>query len=122
MNYKHCCVIDADGYYQTFVRVLLPEDAVPQVQGYLLKNGESLVDMETPANPPYAGAIGLVRPRWDELSNAWVEGATAEEISEFDAEHPAPTQPEPQPTQLDRVEAQTMYTALMTDTMIEEDA
>lgn len=26
-----------------------------------------------------------------------------------------------QPTQLDRIEAQTMYTALMTDTLLEED-
>ncbi|WP_051131808.1 DUF4376 domain-containing protein [Oscillibacter ruminantium] len=90
MNYKHCCVIDADGYYQTFVRVLLPEDAVPQVQGYILQNGESLLDTVAPTNPPYAGAIGLVRPKWDDPSNAWVEGATAEEIAAWEAEHPAP--------------------------------
>lgn len=32
---------------------------------------------------------------------------------------PEPTAPEP--TQLDRIEAQTMYTALMTDTLLEED-
>ena len=31
-------------------------------------------------------------------------------------EHP----PDPQPTQLDRVEAQVLYTALMTDTILEE--
>lgn len=30
--------------------------------------------------------------------------------------------PQYEPTQLDRIEAQTMYTALMTDTLLEEDA
>lgn len=33
---------------------------------------------------------------------------------------PVPPEPEPEPSQLDRVEAQTMYTALMTDTLLEE--
>ncbi len=31
-------------------------------------------------------------------------------------------EPAPEPTQLDRVEAQTMYTAVMTDTLLEEGA
>ena len=26
MNYKHSCVVDADGVYQTFVLVLLEQD------------------------------------------------------------------------------------------------
>lgn len=34
---------------------------------------------------------------------------------------PEPEQPsDPQPTQLDRIEAQALYTALMTDTILEE--
>ena len=36
-------------------------------------------------------------------------------------DEPAPTEPEPpMPTHLDRIEAQALYTALMTDTLIEE--
>lgn len=34
---------------------------------------------------------------------------------------PEPEPTSPAPTQLDRVEAQTMYTALMTDTLLEDD-
>lgn len=33
---------------------------------------------------------------------------------------PAPEQHDQQPTQLDRIEAQVLYTALMTDTILEE--
>ena len=33
---------------------------------------------------------------------------------------PKPEEPSPQPTQLDRIEAQVLYTALMTDTILEE--
>lgn len=34
---------------------------------------------------------------------------------------PAPPELEPEPSQLDRIEAQIMWTALMTDTLLEED-
>lgn len=86
MNYKHCCVIDEAGYYQTFVLVLLPEDAEPQVQGYKLKSGESLVDAAPPSTRPYAGTTGLVKPLWD--GTAWTEGATDEEIAVWETENP----------------------------------
>lgn len=44
--------------------------------------------------------------------------ATAEEIAEMQKQQEQiPTE---EPSQLDRIEAQTMYTALMTDTLIEE--
>lgn len=33
-----------------------------------------------------------------------------------------PLPPEPEPTQLDRVEAQAVYTAMMTDTLLESEA
>lgn len=33
---------------------------------------------------------------------------------------PEPEPVEPEPTQLDRIEAQTIYTAMMTDTLLEE--
>lgn len=35
------------------------------------------------------------------------------------AAEPTPVEPEPAPTQLDRVEAQATYTAMMTDTLLE---
>lgn len=41
---------------------------------------------------------------------------TAEEIAELESMEI----PQEEPTQLDRIEAQAMYTALMTDTLIEE--
>ena len=44
---------------------------------------------------------------------------TEEEIAE--SERRINTAPMENPTQLDRIEAQIMYTALMTDTLIEED-
>ena len=43
---------------------------------------------------------------------------TAEEEAELEALQE--TEPTPQPTRQDRLEAQVLYTALMTDTLIEE--
>jgi len=80
MNYKHCCVIDTDGYYQTLVRVLLPVDAEPQVLGYTLKDGEALIDA--------ARSSEFIRPRWN--GSAWKEGATAKEIAAWEKAHPRP--------------------------------
>lgn len=40
---------------------------------------------------PQAGAVGFIRPRWS--GSAWVEGATVEEIADWEAEHPAPEPP-----------------------------
>lgn len=86
MNYKHCCVINASKYYQAYVRVLLPEDAEPEVQGYTLADGELLIDTEPPSTRPYAGTPGLIKPLWD--GSTWTEGATAEEIAAWEAAHP----------------------------------
>ena len=44
---------------------------------------------------------------------------TAEEEAELEALQEA--EPAPQPTQLDKIEAQVLYTALITDTLIEEE-
>ena len=41
-------------------------------------------------------------------------------IQEIEEEVPDVTPIEPEPTQLDRVEAQVTYTAMMTDTLLEE--
>lgn len=96
MNYKHCCVVGADGAYKTFVLVLLEQgeddETVEHVQHYKLAEGERLIDAHPPAMRPYAGAAGFIKPRWDSI--AWVEGATDEEIAAWEAEHPAPEEPE----------------------------
>jgi hypothetical protein len=111
MDYKHCCVINASGYYQTFVLVLLEpqEDGTVEnkVQGYDLLTGEQLIE----ATPP----TGFVKAHW--TGAAWEESATAEEIATWEAEHPAPEAPPP--SQLDSVEAQSIYTAMMTNTLLE---
>lgn len=59
---------------------------------------------------------------FSEVSNAWNE--VNEEIAKAEAYNGEYTieddgKPEPAPTQLDRIEAQTTYTAMMTDTLLE---
>lgn len=84
MDYKHCCVINAAGYYQTFVLVLLEpqEDGTVEnkVQGYDLLTGEQLIE----ATPP----TGFVKAHW--TGAAWEEGATADELAAWEKDHPAP--------------------------------
>lgn len=66
MNYKHCCVIDTNGYYRDLVLVV---DGT--IQYYSLNKGETLIDAPTPAD--------FIKPRWN--GKEWTEGATAEEIA-----------------------------------------
>lgn len=62
MKHKHCCVVDADGAYKTFVLVLLEEGEdgkiVEIVQHYKMAEGEQLIDAKPPVMRPYAGAAG----------------------------------------------------------------
>lgn len=101
MNYKHSCVIDAEKNYKTLVREHLDKEKngklLENIQYYKLRDGETLVDAPMPSMRPYAGASGLVRPRWDVDTAAWVEGATVAEIAAWEAEHPAPELPGPTP-------------------------
>lgn len=94
MAYKHSCVVDADGAYKTFVLVLLEQneegETTENVQGYKLAEGEQLIDTALPAMRQHAGTAGFIKPKWDEDTEAWVEGATAEEIADWEAEHPDP--------------------------------
>ena len=55
---------------------------------------------------------GIPRYRWD--------GKQAVERTEDELEADRANIPEPAPTQLDRVEAQVTYTAMVTDTLLEE--
>lgn len=95
MNYKHSCVIDANFIYKTRVLVLLTqadqgEEQEWTLQNYTLAEGERLVDAAPPAVRPHAGAAGLISPKWDAETSTWVEAATEEEISAWEAEHPDP--------------------------------
>ena len=52
--------------------------------------------------------------QWSNDGSIWVDPPQPEPV-------PDPEPVAPQPTQLDRVEAQALYTALMTDTLLEEE-
>lgn len=90
MNEKSCCVVDEKGFYRAYVLVQMDGDK-HTVVGYTLQAGEVLVASETkPATKQHAGGAGYVKPRWDEDAAAWIEGASAEELAAWEAEHPAP--------------------------------
>jgi hypothetical protein len=65
-------------------------------------------DMETP-NFPF-GEVEAEEINGKMIVTKWTPGEMPE---------PVPV-PEPEPTQLDRIEAQVAYTAMMTDTLLEE--
>ena len=87
-------VVDASDTYVTLVRVQTGrgEEGEPTetVLGYKLAEGEHLIDALPPLIKDHTGSAGFVKPRWDEDTAAWVEGATAEELAAWEAEHPAP--------------------------------
>lgn len=116
MDYKYRCVIDSNGNYDRLVLAELSGADEPQVQGYVLADGQQLVDAPPPACRQYAGAPGMIAPVWVAETTAWAEGATTAEIAAWEAEHSAP---EVGATQFDRVEAQAAYTAMMTNTLLE---
>ena len=90
MNEKSCCVVDAQGFYRAYVLVQTDGDKQTVVE-YTLQAGEVLVGSDTtPDRKQHAGGAGFVKPRWDEDTAAWVEGATAEELAAWEAAHPAP--------------------------------
>ena len=71
----------------------------PVVQHYTLREGESLIDTAPPTFRPYAGAVGFISPKW--LNEAWSEAATENEITTWEADHPAPAGGETPPTTAD---------------------
>lgn len=86
---KSCCVIDAQEFYKTYVLVQV-DNGEQTVIGYKLQVGETLVDSVTPDRKQHAGSAGFVKPRWDEDTAAWIEGATGEDLAAWEAEHPDP--------------------------------
>lgn len=102
MEYKHCCVIDALKFYKTLVLVIISNNpgedgsvtSKAEVQYYAMLPGESLIETKPPSMRQHAGALGFVKPKWDEDGNSWTEGATEDEIAAWEDEHPAPEEPE----------------------------
>ena len=94
MKERFCCVVDADGAYKAFVIVQTKqdEDGAPTetVLGYKLAEGECLINAAPPDKRLHAGTMGFVRPRWDEDTETWTEGASEEELAAWEAEHPDP--------------------------------
>lgn len=94
MDIKNYCVIDSDNFYRTIIYTSLAENPSGEqeelVVGYKLAEGERLLDGQPPLIKGHVGGAGFVKPRWDEDAAAWVEGATAEELAAWEAEHPAP--------------------------------
>lgn len=93
MNYKHCCVVDANGNYKTFVLVKMEMDPMTSqiteaVQYYALEEGDHLIGTPPPTIRPHAGAAGMIHPRWD--GEAWTEAATQKEITRWEKENPDP--------------------------------
>ena len=97
MDYKHCCVIDAQNRYKTLVLVVNEPDETGElqekVQYYTLSEGERLIDAAPPVMRPHAGADGFIKPVWE--GSEWMESAANEEIAAWEAEHPAPPSPTP---------------------------
>ena len=90
MTEKHCCVLSSANEYKLLVRVIVDEEQNEIVQGYKLKEGETLLDAQPPTRKDHAGSTGFVKPRWDEDAAAWVEGVTGEDLAAWEAEHPDP--------------------------------
>ena len=90
MSEKFYCVVDARGYFKNYVYTRADESGQEVVQHYQLLEDERLLDTAPPTKCQHAGGAGFVRPRWDEDAAAWIEGATAEELAAWEAEHPDP--------------------------------
>lgn len=95
MDYRYACVIDANSIYQDLVMLHWGRENPAQtqgwqVQGYTLAAGEQLLDAAPPVLRPHAGAAGLISPKWDTNTSAWIEAATEEEVAAWEAEHPDP--------------------------------
>ena len=88
------CVLTSSDIYKRLARVKEEKDSeglvAKNILGYKLAEGERLLAAAPPDKRLHAGSTGFVRPRWDEGAAAWVEGATAEELAAWEAEHPDP--------------------------------
>lgn len=131
IDYKHSCVVNAQGHYKDIVLFWhrevydtppLGEDGLPDwsqathhmewvPESYTLEEDDQLIDTKQPTKRPHAGVSGLVRPRWDVDTSAWEEAATAAEIAAWEALHPAPELPGP--TQQEQMRADIDFLAAL---------
>lgn len=95
MKNTQCCVIDTDNYYVDLFVTYEDDEGELRVYGYTMQPGDRILNVLQPLKRLHAGCEGFVKPRWDEETAAWVEGATDEEMAEWEAEHPAPEIPDP---------------------------
>lgn len=103
---RNFCVIDSNGFYKTLVTQCTDINPITGkeesfIVGYNLKDGECLVDSSVPQSKVFSNSPGFVKPKW--VENKWIEGATNEEISEWNNSHPAPETPKQEPTIDERV-------------------
>lgn len=96
-------VLDSDGFLITPVQVT-GENGTESIKYYTLKSGEQLIDAPPPG--------WFVKTKWD--GNAWIEGATPEEIEEWEKEHPA----DPGPSELDQLREQVAAQQELIDILI----
>lgn len=87
MDYKHCCVVDRNHFFVSYVQVMLEPDEsgaiVARPEGHSLRDGERLADVGFP--------YGLVRPILH--GSEWREAASPEEIEAAKPEPEKPVQP-----------------------------
>ena len=109
--------------YKVLVRVDSVDRVVEINSSAFLQDTDGWVQIDSGHGDRYHHAQGnyFDKPLCDERGICrykLVNGRPVERtVSEMDADY---TPPEVKPTQLDRIEAQALYTALMTDTLIEE--
>ena len=95
---KDICVINEIGQYIDYA--LMDENG--EIQYYALKPGEQIVETIPPVLKGNASTTGFVSPLWD--GSQWIEGATDEEITEFDSNNPAPPEPTDYETRISQLE------------------
>ncbi len=109
MDYKKAQVIDLDGFLiNPYVLVCenpeSPETDALTIIGYTLKSGETLLFETMPMLRIDASSqFGFIKPNWND--GGWVEGATEEEIAQWEIDNPAPEPVEPVPTVWDEMAA-----------------
>ena len=94
MDYKYACVIDNENFYKAFVLVINGN-----VMYYNLCDGDTLIDANAPITKSEDNRDCLLKPVWDHTALKWVEGASENELEEWEFKHPVkpaePAQPTP---------------------------
>lgn len=95
---RDICIINEIGQYIDYA--LMDENG--EIQYYTLKPGEQVVETLPPVLKGNASTTGFVSPIWN--GSLWIEGATDEEIIEFDNNNPAPPEPTDYETRITQLE------------------